>query len=277
MASLRATTADGVSLRVLADNGDAPGTPFLLVHGLASNARLWDGVREAIAATGAAVAAVDLRGHGRSDKPDHGYDFETISADVVAVLDALGWSSAVLAGQSWGGNVVLEVAARHAERVESVACVDGGWIALKDIGPWDVVRERMAPPRLVGMPADVLEGHMRRAHSTWSDAAIAGAMANVEVREDGTIAPWLTFERHMTILRHLWEHDPVSRYPEIRRPVVLMPCDDGSDRVASKRAAIATAERLLPESRTFWFESSHDVHAERPEEVAAILLEEANR
>ncbi len=46
---------------------DAP--PFVLVHGLASNARLWDGVATALVAAGHPVFAVDLRGHGRSSKP----------------------------------------------------------------------------------------------------------------------------------------------------------------------------------------------------------------
>ena len=40
--------------------------PVLLVHGLSSNARLWDGVSEHLAAAGHPVVAVDLRGHGAS-------------------------------------------------------------------------------------------------------------------------------------------------------------------------------------------------------------------
>ena len=40
--------------------------PFLLVHGLASNARMWDGVAQRLADAGHPVATVDLRGHGRS-------------------------------------------------------------------------------------------------------------------------------------------------------------------------------------------------------------------
>ena len=42
---------------------------FVLIHGLASNARMWDGVGAALAERGYASIAVDLRGHGRSPKP----------------------------------------------------------------------------------------------------------------------------------------------------------------------------------------------------------------
>ena len=273
--ALRITTDSGIALHVLGDNVDATGVPFLLVHGLASNARLWDGVRRSIAATGAPVAAVDLRGHGLSDKPDDGYDFATVADDVRAVLDGLGWTRAVVAGQSWGGNVVLEMTARHPDRVLSTTLVDGGWISLARLGPWELVRERLAPPHTTGTPLTDIEAYMRRAHPTWSEESIAGALACFEVRADGTVAPWLSRDRHLAILYHLWAHEPAQVFPQIRTPVVLVPCDDGSGRVEATRAAVAEAERLLERSRTVWFESSHDVHAEHPAEIASLLLQEA--
>ncbi|MDQ1426431.1 MAG: lipase, partial [Acidimicrobiaceae bacterium] len=99
---------DDVTLVVRRHDGD--GRPFLLVHGLASNARLWDGVADHLAAADHAVVTVDQRGHGQSSKPDHGYDFATVVADLVALIDALDLDRPIVAGQSWGGNVVLELA-----------------------------------------------------------------------------------------------------------------------------------------------------------------------
>ena len=79
---------------------------------------------------GDGTAAVDLRGHGGSSTPDDGYDFATVAADLVAVAGALGMDRPVVAGQSWGGNVVLELARRHPHHVTQVVCVDGGVIEL---------------------------------------------------------------------------------------------------------------------------------------------------
>ncbi len=90
---------------------EGSGRPFLLVHGLASNALLWQGVAEHLAAAGHRVVAVDPRGHGESDAPADGYDTVTAAADLRAVSAALDLQDPVVVGQSWGGNVVL----RHAE------------------------------------------------------------------------------------------------------------------------------------------------------------------
>ena len=82
--------AAGVQLRIIATNMEGTQVPFLLVHGLASNARMWDGVAAVLAAAGHPVVAVDQRGHGRSSKPDEGYDFVTVVADLVALIASLG-------------------------------------------------------------------------------------------------------------------------------------------------------------------------------------------
>ena len=59
------------------------------------------------------------------------------------------------------------------------------------------------------------------------ETGIAGALANFEVRNDGTIAPWLTYDHHMTVLRGLWDHHPSERFRDLRVPVLLVPADNG--------------------------------------------------
>ena len=98
---------------------------------------------------------MDLRGHGRSDKPDTGYDFATISGDLLALIDALGpgFERPILVGQSWGAGVVLDFAVRHPDRTRGIVLVDGGLTDLRDnFATWDICWDRLAPPPLVGMP-----------------------------------------------------------------------------------------------------------------------------
>lgn len=273
--------ADGVRLRTLRwgthQPDDPTQAPFVLVHGLASNARLWDGVAEALAAAGHFAISVDLRGHGRSDKPDLGYDFTTVTDDLLALIDSEGFVRPVVAGQSWGGNLVIELAWRAPERLRGVCAVDGGTIELGSHYPdWDDCAERLKPPVLEGTRATRMEGFIRQVHPSWPEAGIRGAMANFELRDDGTIAPWLTLDRHMKILRALWEHRPTKRFPEIRVPVMLTPADNGQSTswTADKHRAIADAEAALRQVRTHWFEpADHDLHAQFPERLAAHLLD----
>ena len=270
--------ADGVALHIV-ERGPVAGSPgagrpFLLVHGLASNARLWDGVATALASAGHPVVAVDQRGHGRSDTPDTGYDMATVTADLEALIAALGWARPVVAGQSWGGNVVLELAARHPHSVAAVVAVDGGFIELSRRFPtWEECAGVLRPPRLEGTPAVRMEQWMREAHPDWPEEGIRGALANFEVRADGTIRPWLTLERHMMILRELYAHRPLLTAPRITCPVLLVPADTGD--VAwthDKEVAVAELLAALPDGRAHWFRPAHhDVHAQYPAEVAAVL------
>ena len=273
----RVETDDGTELHLIAAGLDGPLTPVLLVHGLASNARLWDGVSKRLSAAGHPVAAVDQRGHGRSAKPDFGYDFATLTDDLIAIVDDLGWCNGrtpFVAGQSWGANVVLELTVRHPEATTGVALVDGGTIELAGrFADWPTCQVALAPPTLTGTDAAAFEHLVRTHHPDWPEDGIVGTLANMEVLPDGTIRPWLSRANHMTILRHLWEHRPASRYPLVRVPVLLLPADDpASPRwLAGKREEVSRATTSLARSMTHWIEGDHDLHAQHPDVVAELI------
>jgi pimeloyl-ACP methyl ester carboxylesterase len=264
---------DGVALYVRLWPG-AGQRPFVLVHGLASNARMWDGVARRLAALGHPVVAVDQRGHGRSDKPEYGYDFTSVTDDLAALIRSLGWEQPVVAGQSWGGNVVLELAYRFPELTAGICCVDGGTIELAEhFGRWEDCERALTPPPLAGTPLERVEAAVRAAHPCWPESGIQGMLANFEVLDDGTVRPWLTLERHLAILRALWEHHPTSRFSQVRVPALLVMADTGEvSWTADKRHGVERAERLLPTCRVQWFRpADHDVHAQHPLEVADLL------
>ena len=274
MRTERTPVAEGVELATDRWTAAAAGVPpFLLVHGLASNARTWDGVAANLVATGHSTASVDLRGHGRSSKPDGPYDVPTVADDLAVLIERLGIDRPVVAGQSWGGNVVLELAARNPDAVRGIVCVDGGWLEpSRSFTDWDACRTALAPPRLAGRPFEEIEGHVRSAHRDWPDVGIRGTLANFEVRPDGTVAPWLTFDHHIAILRGLWEHHPPERYPGLSVPVLLVPVDGGETNVTErKREEVERAAAMIPNARVRWFAGDHDIHAQHPDELATVM------
>ncbi len=253
------------------------GVPFLLLHGLASNCRMWDRTADLLARAGHAVAAVDLRGHGRSDRPAAGYDFATVADDVAAVLDALGWVRPVVVGQSWGGNVAVAFGARHPGRSRGLGLVDGGFI---DLGAapgatWESVSRALRPPDLAGLPTDVLRARIRSAAPDWSDDAVDAMMTNFETLPDGTVRPWLPLALHMKILRAMWDEPPLRFYPAVREPVLLCVAGRGLGAEPHHRRAIATARAALPRIAVRWFpHAPHDIHVHDPEGLAGALEEE---
>jgi pimeloyl-ACP methyl ester carboxylesterase len=271
----------GPRLRVLHwGEGNDDARPHLLVHGLASNARLWDGVAAALAEAGRRAVAVDLRGHGRSDKPDDGYDMASVADDVAALVATLGWHRPVVSGQSWGANVVLELAARHPSVPGAVVCVDGGTIRLAErFDDFESCWSVLAPPRFrPDLTRADLEVAMRSRHRHWPDSGITGALACFEDQPDGTVRPFLTRERHRSILAGLFEHDPSAGLGRVEVPVLFIPADTGEQAwTTDKRAAIDAAVARLRDGRVRWFSpADHDVHAQFPTEVAQLLMDLAD-
>lgn len=270
MSEERLPGSGGVALAARRWEGGAH-VPFLLVHGLASNARMWDGVAEHLSAHGHPVVALDQRGHGRSDKPDQGYDFGTLTDDLLSVLDGLGWERPVAVGQSWGGNVVLELAACHPDRVRAIACVDGGWIELARQYPtWEACAAALAPPVLEGRSVAEMRRFLSDRHPDWPESGIDGFLGNFEARADGTVAPWLTRERHMRILRELWGHRSSARYASVDVPVLLVPATGGESPVGEDLGPSGAAE-ALPSVRVVGLAGNHDLHAQQPGTLADLL------
>jgi pimeloyl-ACP methyl ester carboxylesterase len=252
--------------------------PFLLVHGLASNARLWDGVARRLSEAGHEVVAVDQRGHGRSEQTAGGYDTTTAAADLAALVGQLGWTGArapMAAGQSWGGNVVLTLAAVHGG-VAGLALVDGGWIHLAERFPtFDECWAVLEPPRFDGLTREALIEHARAWNADWPEEGRLGTLANFADLPDGTVRPHLAREHHRSIVRSLWQDDPRSLYGRICVPTVLMAAVDA---VPVQPTPASEAGSWIDDADVIWYVGAHhDLHAQQPDRCAADLLALAER
>jgi pimeloyl-ACP methyl ester carboxylesterase len=96
---------------------EGSGSPVLLIHGHTMDRRIWDPVMPELLSGGLRVLRPDLRGHGRSTRPDFGYHVSHHAADMEAVIDDVGVDSATVVGYSIGGGVALEMAVTMSDRL----------------------------------------------------------------------------------------------------------------------------------------------------------------
>jgi pimeloyl-ACP methyl ester carboxylesterase len=119
---MRSVRRDGVALFYEEVEGDEP--PVLLVHGLACDHTYFAPQFEYFARRGRRVVAVDLRGHGKSDKPHQSYTAQLFAEDLAWMCPQIGLEKPVVIGHSMGGVVALDLAMRYPDLPSVIVMVD---------------------------------------------------------------------------------------------------------------------------------------------------------
>ena len=115
---VRVSTNPLVRLSAIDISPDHPQRIFVFIHGFGGQAEQWHYQLQNFAIENR-VIALDMRGHGLSDKPASGYDMPQTLADLETALTLLKVKGQfVLVGHSFGGAIVTEYALKHPERVE---------------------------------------------------------------------------------------------------------------------------------------------------------------
>jgi pimeloyl-ACP methyl ester carboxylesterase len=250
----------------------------VLVHGLGSSSHIWDLVGPRLGDRSIRAVALDQRGHGESDQPSTGYDFEYIVADLLGFVDAVGLNGpSVLVGHSWGASVVLQFAASHPDRAGGIALVDGGTGSPGERWSWEETETRLRPPDIDGLKwTDLLE-RMSRNNGAYADPRVeAVGQSLFHVDADGRVVRRFRIPNHMQVVRAMWEQRPADLLPRIQCPVLLLPArqtQDTSEMASVKAAGVSRALELQPKARVRWFDDTvHDVPLHRPAELATELL-----
>lgn len=277
--------ANGLRIHYLRWQVDNSRLPVVLLHGLASNAHIWDLVAPYLTSAGLDCFAPDARGHGLSDKPEN-YGFEAMTADLAAFLEACRIERPLLVGHSWGGMVALEYAARISIGPHSpygLVLVDGGFSQLDDQPEitWETISKQLAPPRLAGMSLDLFMTKIREWTAPWKpdEAVFPIILANFDIDENDIIAPHLTYERHMCILREIWEFQTYQRFKQVRCPVLMVPATSSEPHtpeeknfLAAKEHGIALAQKSIQQLKINWMiDTIHDIPLQRPADLANLV------
>lgn len=153
------------------------GTPVLLLHGWPDSANLWRDQIPALTAAGFRAVAPDLRGFGRSDKPEgvDAYAFPVILSDVLGILDQLGIDKAHVVGHDFGAALAWNMAMRASERVERLIVLSVGHPA----APRSIEQREKAWYQLFNMFEGIAEQWWQ--HDDWAlFRAVFGSLRDVD-------------------------------------------------------------------------------------------------
>ena len=261
-------------------SGEVGGVPILALHGLASSANWYERLAARLSRNHS-IAAPDQRGHGQTTQAASGYDWQTLAADAIRVLDHLGLEQAAVLGHSWGGNVAINVAARFPERVSKLVMIDGGFLDghLLPDASWEVFQNRYAPRNVSGTQREFLDRISQQLGDCWGDDLERIVLTMVYEDEEGQIQDILRPPNHAQVLEAMWGEPPSVTLPNIQCPTLIVPAGPRPDRAGSsfnvtKTVMVEAATKAVPDNRVHWIpETIHDIGYHKPDELAAVIEE----
>jgi pimeloyl-ACP methyl ester carboxylesterase len=255
-------------------SSDSAGPTFVLLHGMSSNALFW--LRVARQMPTRRVVAIDLRGHGHSERPSAGYTAAVMAEDVARAITALRLGEVVLAGHSWGSAVGLELSARHPGLTKALVLVDGPTASLSQHMSYELADCQMRPP--APCYREISEAEIDQARflgAAWGEDLHAFVHRSY-LRSADCWRPVLPEPGRLQMVRDLYEFRPEDILPTLEVPVLVIAAADDSDGVAPAvtewwRSQAEMAAGLCRAGSAKRYESRHDIPLIRPDALAQDL------
>jgi pimeloyl-ACP methyl ester carboxylesterase len=211
--------------------------PVVCAHGITDNGACWSGVAKALESRYECIM-YDTRGHGLSDKPDWGYDIDTLADDLYGVIQAFGLHKPLLMGHSLGGATIARFLSRYPDSAYGAILEDPvrfemgneqrqelldvrNWV-IDNIGKWGSLdREELLHFSIYkGRP-----GWSRLAeHEQWTDAkkqvspkvtTLLDKIINVPDDLAGTTVPVLICKADATPAKRVIHRELIAKMPNV--------------------------------------------------------------
>lgn len=257
----------GGALQVV-ERGPRQAPPIVLVHCFTCAIDWWDGMVPRLEARHR-VVALDLLGHGGSEKPKSGYSIESQAALVAEALGRLGVRDATVVGHSLGGPVAVALAERSPRLVSRVAILDS--VPDTDYGDVGFIGELPFQP--------VIGEALWRIKPDFSirDGLEIAFAPGFEVPDE-----FVEDVKRMTYAAYSGSHDAFEDYTDEKsladRAAVLdvpvLSVMGAEEQIADDpRAALAAYREASPRTRTRLIGGAgHSPNVEKPAETAALVL-----
>lgn len=262
LAHARVTTRDGIAMHIVRGPRQS-GVPVVLLPAFADSWWSWSRVHPALAERHD-VVAIDLRGHGDSDRPECCYRVEDVAGDVLEVLDNLGIGRAILVGHSSSCFAARHIAATHPDRVAGLALI-GSPLALD--------RRELQPivDAVLGLedpvdPEFIREFELGASHQPLPDAFAAGLL------KESAKLPARVWRATLEGLLDFRDEEALGR---IVAPTTLIRGD--RDPIISRDEQEQLLRRIAGAELVVVPDTGHSPHWERPHVMIDVLLKAAAR
>src|SRR5262245_61243300 len=238
MRSHTITGGGGTRISVI-EAGDPTGQPILFIHGFSQSSLTWSRQLDSGLARAHRLLAMDMRGHGKSEKPREGYDSSRLWADDVdATIRALKLEQPILCGWSYGPLVILDYIRHYGEdQIGGVHFVG----AVTKLGS-DEALAVLTPeflPLVPGFFSDVTEESVASLHSL---LAMCFARRPSDVDLYGMLGYNLAVPPYVrqALFSRIVDNDDLL--PKLRKPVLLT--HGAEDRIVKPEAVEQHRDRL---------------------------------
>jgi pimeloyl-ACP methyl ester carboxylesterase len=231
--------------------------PIVLVHGWCCDHSYFAPQIEHFARRGHRVVAMDLRGHGRSDRPEQTYTMGAFADDVAWICGALGLVRPVLIGHSMGGIVCFDLAARYRELASAVVMLDAA-----------VVVPLAARASIPGFLEDLRGVNYRTVLREYVAKALFIPTDEAKRRESILVRMGETPQHVMiSAFEGLRDYDPGIAKGELTAPVLYISADEPTPRSDMGRFGELVPDLLYGKT----VGAGHFCQLEVPEQVNAMI------
>jgi len=285
----RIVKANGVEHHVVVAGG---GPPVICVHGFPED---WYSFRHQLRELSEqfTVVAYDLRGIGKSQKPQKGYDVRTMAEDLLALVDALGFEKPAVIGHDWGGSIVPIAVYRAQKKFDRMVIINGALgRELRPLNSWYIwVINNLSPWVDTQLKRQDLFPHSIIRFWTWIENQNAFTEEDISHYTEAYYQPG-TVEAWLALYRGIWQGPSGKAYEALRQVVFSRsPINFAWSAPLKPDIAVPTLliwgeeDHALPVQLAYrlkrvWSEMElcvlpdcgHFPHEEKPKEVNTLLL-----
>jgi pimeloyl-ACP methyl ester carboxylesterase len=269
MGRLSRFTRSGLTFDVV-DRGPQDGDAVVLLHGFPQDSSCWDRILPALHEAGLRTLAPDQRGYSPGARPRGAaaYRMDELTADVLALLDAIGARRAHVVGHDWGGTVAWAIAGRHPERVHTLTVLSTphpeAFVRAARSGSQALRSTYMAAFQLPRLPELALGRTLGALLTRSGMPAPDVERAVTRMRGRGALSGALAWYRAL-------RHDLGAHYPTVRVPTTFV--WGRHDPALGRVAAELTRSNVSAPYRFVELDAGHWLPETRPVQVTSVLLD----